>query len=54
MKQKKILREMYKANIENNRKKLKELYKTEIEKILEKRKEGKHSFSSKWLVTDER
>ena len=54
MKQKKILHKMYKANIENNRKKLKELYKTEIEKILEKRRKGKHSFGSKWLVTDDR
>lgn len=54
MKQNKILKEMYKASLGNDKSKLKELYKTEIAKILEKRREGKMTFCSKWLVTDER
>lgn len=54
MKQNKILKEMYKANLNNNKEKIKKLYKKELEKILEKRKEGNTRFSPKWLVTDER
>ena len=54
MKQKKLLKKLYQANLENNQDKLKTLYQKEIENILEKRKAGKTRFSPKWLVTDER
>jgi hypothetical protein len=53
MKQKKLLRKLYQANLENNQDKLKTLYRREIENILEKRKAGKTRFSGKWFVTDE-
>jgi hypothetical protein len=54
MKQNKILKEMYKANLDNDESKLQELRTKELAKILEKKKEGKTTFCSKWLVTDER
>lgn len=54
MKQKKLLKKLYQANLENNRDKLRSLYQKEIEAILERRKAGKTRFSPKWLVTDER
>jgi len=53
MKQKKLLRELYRANLERNSKELCKLRQKEILHILEKRREGKHSFCPKWLVTDE-
>jgi len=53
MKQKKLLKKLYQANLENNKDKLKTLYQKEINLILEKRRSGKHSFCPKWLVTDE-
>jgi LytS/YehU family sensor histidine kinase len=54
MKQKKLLRELYRANLERNTKQLCELRQKELAHILEKRKQGKHRFSPKWCVTDER
>lgn len=53
MKQKKLLKKLYQANLENNHDKLKTLYQREIENILEKKKAGKPRFSGKWFVTDE-
>jgi hypothetical protein len=53
MKQKKLLKKLYQANLENNQDKLKTLYQREIENILEKKKAGKTRFSGKWFVTDE-
>jgi len=53
MKQKKLLRQLYEANLRQDRKLQQELYQREIAHILEKRRAGKHSFCPKWLVTDE-
>jgi len=53
MKQKKLLKKLYQANLENNKDKLKTLYQKEINLILAKRRQGKDSFCGKWFVTDE-
>lgn len=53
MKQKKLLKKLYQANLENNTDKLKTLYQQEINLILEKRRQGKKRFCGKWFVTDE-
>jgi hypothetical protein len=53
MKQKKLLKELYEANLRQDRKRQRELYQREIAHILEKRREGKSRFCGKWLVTDE-
>lgn len=53
MKQKKLLKELYEANLRQDKKLQLELYQKEIAHILEKRREGKSRFCGKWLVTDE-
>lgn len=53
MKQKKLLKELYQANLRQDRKAQRELYLKEIAHILEKRREGKSRFCAKWYVTDE-
>lgn len=52
MKQNNLIKEMYLASLSKDFEKLKELRKAELDHILEKRKEGKSSFSHKWIVTD--
>lgn len=53
MKQKDLIKAMYKASLENDFKKLEELRKAELEHITEKRAKGKSTFSPKWIVTDQ-
>lgn len=52
MKQKDLIKEMYKASLANDFKRLEELRQAELDHILEKRKQGKTRFSSKWILTD--
>lgn len=53
MKQKVLLQELYRANLNNDKKALGKLYQQELKHILAKRKAGKTNFSPKWCVTDE-
>ena len=53
MKQKKLLKQLYEANLRQDKKLQRELYQKEIAHILEKRREGKSKFCAKWYVTDE-
>lgn len=53
MKQKKLLRQLYQANLKNDTARLKKLHLRELAHILEKRRQGKYSFSPKWCVTDD-
>lgn len=50
MKQRKLIKEVYKACLENNVERLIELRIEEFRKILKKKAEGKKFFSPKWAV----
>ena len=52
MKQKKLMRRLYKANLSRDQDQIQDLYSRELAHILEKRREGKNKFSPKWCVTD--
>ena len=52
MKQKDLIKAMYKASLAKDFEKLKELRKAELTHITEKRAEGKSIFSPKWIITD--
>jgi len=52
MKQKDLIKEMYRASLANDFKRLEELRQAELDHILEKRKQGKTRFSPKWVLTD--
>ena len=52
MKQKDLVKEMYRASLSKDFNAVLELRKAELAHILEKRSQGKTSFSPKWIVTD--
>lgn len=52
MKQNDLIKKIYQASLSNDFEKLKELRQAELDHILEKRREGKTTFSPKWILTD--
>lgn len=50
MKQRELIREMYKACIEKDHERTRELYAEEMRKIIERRQQGKRLTSPKWAV----